>query len=300
MNTCKETKSTIRGLSLNAPLPTYKVWLYSTNFLLILLQTIYLYFLYKLFQQKNIKTFPILWNDKLLLGNYITIAIQYFSSFCGILGVYIYSRHLLRFFWFIITSLLALDIFFGIIIAMKFATLHASFENYLSNSIKNEIEINKTTNICLNWENFQEKNFCCLDKTFIDICLNISLNNTFDKSSKKNYLNCNNKKKKESCHYTLLRWIHKEVDFLVIIYYFMIYPVKFIIVIALRDDISELFSEIIFTKNRHLYTHWMLDEDVTSVALSNSSYDYNTEQNDILYNERKDSFFVKKNIYSQI
>uniref|UniRef100_A0A0N5BXN3 Tetraspanin n=1 Tax=Strongyloides papillosus TaxID=174720 RepID=A0A0N5BXN3_STREA len=300
MNICKEIESTNKDLSTNnsllsthlnlrhrlrlAPLPTYKVWLYSTNILLILLQTIYLYFLCRLFQQKNIKNFPIYWDEKSLLGNYIIVGIQYFSSFCGILGVYIYSRHLLRFFWFVITSLLSLDIFFAIIIAIKFATLHATFEDHLSNSIKDKFKNNETIEICFDWKEFQEQNFCCLDKPIIDICLNMSFKNNFNETFGNIYSNCNKENtKKELCHYTLLRWIHREVDFLVIIYYFMIYPVKFIIVIALRDDISELFSEIIFTKNRHLYTHWVLDEDITSVDLSNSSFDHSTEENGIIY-----------------
>ncbi|CEF68934.1 Hypothetical protein SRAE_2000358800 [Strongyloides ratti] len=318
MNTCNKINSPIRDFSPNselqanqiklrhryrlAPLPTYKVWLYSTNLLLILLQTIYLSFLYRFFQQKNIKLFPISWNENILVGNYIIIGIQYFSSFCGIIGVYIYSRNLIRLFWFIKTSLLSLDFFFAIIIVMKFSTLHANFENYFSNKIQNEIKINKTIDVCFRWEEFQEENFCCFDKSFIDICLNIPLSDTFDKNFKSIYLNCHKEEaKKELCHYTLLRWIHREVDFLIIIYYFMMYPVKFIIVIALRDDISELFSEIIFTKNRHLYTHWVLDEDITSVTLSNSSYDYCNEENELLYNDKtnlKNSFFVKQNVYN--
>uniref|UniRef100_A0A0N5A678 Tetraspanin n=1 Tax=Parastrongyloides trichosuri TaxID=131310 RepID=A0A0N5A678_PARTI len=278
-----ESKSTInkrqkKQINISS-VPTYKVWLYSTNILLIILQSIYLLFLYHFFSKKYIQYFPISFNDRILIGNYTIISIQYLSSISAIIGVLIYSRHLLRLFWFIITSLLFFDILLAIIITFQFSTLHANYETYFNSYIGDNLNsLNKT---CQDWIEFERDNLCCINSTVLENCFSPNYDNCFNQNI-------------EPCHYTLLKWIHNEVDFLIIIYYFMIYPLKFIIVIALRDDVTELFYEIIFTKNRHLYTHWAFNEegdDVSFVTISNSSYgknsnSSNTEGNTLICEDR--------------
>ncbi|GMS79149.1 hypothetical protein PENTCL1PPCAC_1324, partial [Pristionchus entomophagus] len=65
-----------------------------------------------------------------------------------------------------------------------------------------------------------------------------------------------------SCTYALLRWMNGRLDIVGVLMCFVLFPLKILVILALREDIHELFEEIVYSDNERLYKHWALgDED---------------------------------------
>ncbi|VDK17819.1 unnamed protein product [Anisakis simplex] len=83
-----------------------------------------------------------------------------------------------------------------------------------------------------------------------------------------------------TCINPLLRWFHRQTDLLAIIACFVLFPLKVIVVLVLRQDIQELFGEIVYAGNRQLYRHWAAvdptDEDSSGGDL-NSALQYSMD-----------------------
>ncbi|KHN77008.1 hypothetical protein Tcan_14896 [Toxocara canis] len=81
----------------------------------------------------------------------------------------------------------------------------------------------------------------------------------WDELEMSKYADLCSSRKLYSCANPLLRWFHGQTDFLAIIAYFVLFPLKLIVVVVLRKDIQELFGEIVYAGNQHLYRqyrHW--------------------------------------------
>ncbi|GMT32493.1 hypothetical protein PFISCL1PPCAC_23790, partial [Pristionchus fissidentatus] len=58
-----------------------------------------------------------------------------------------------------------------------------------------------------------------------------------------------------------LRWMHSRLDLIGVIMCFVLFPLKIVVILALREDIQELFEEIVYSDNERLYKHWALGDD---------------------------------------
>ncbi|MFH4983209.1 hypothetical protein AB6A40_009918, partial [Gnathostoma spinigerum] len=106
-----------------------------------------------------------------------------------------------------------------------------------------------------------------------------------------------------SCLNPLLRWFHSQMDILAILAYVILFPLKLIVVIILRDDIEELFGEIIYADNQDKYRHWAAADAEEEVRISPNSLD-EIDENQLTVNyasiHKKSSKLLQFNLHRKL
>ncbi|KAI6244098.1 hypothetical protein M3Y99_00080200 [Aphelenchoides fujianensis] len=100
--------------------------------------------------------------------------------------------------------------------------------------------------VCNSWKELQSDLSCCPPPAVLSTCQDLPASCPTGQTL---------------CHYALLRWLHSNTDLLAAVIYFFLFPLKLIIVVMLREDISELLAEILHLHNRQTYRHWLLDAE---------------------------------------
>ncbi|RCN24668.1 hypothetical protein ANCCAN_29631, partial [Ancylostoma caninum] len=68
----------------------------------------------------------------------------------------------------------------------------------------------------------------------------------------------------ESCVFPILRMMHKETDVIAIIIYYVLVPLKFVVVFVLRKDVSDVFMQIVYKPAPYGWD-WTTEDDDAGV-----------------------------------
>ncbi|ETN75187.1 hypothetical protein NECAME_00598, partial [Necator americanus] len=69
-----------------------------------------------------------------------------------------------------------------------------------------------------------------------------------------------------TCVFPILRMMHKETDVIGILIYYVLVPLKFVVVFVLRKDVSDVFTQIVYLRTRTPYGwDWTTDDDDAEV-----------------------------------
>uniref|UniRef100_A0A7E4VSD4 Tetraspanin n=1 Tax=Panagrellus redivivus TaxID=6233 RepID=A0A7E4VSD4_PANRE len=233
------------------PVPWYRAWIYTVNSLLIVFQLIFLVLAYGTLQQNRFTLFPIEFSDVNVVTTFVALVIQFFTCFCGIIGVLLSKRGIVRVYWFLMIPMIAVDIIDAIAWAVRFSQVHEEFEGFLEKTISNELqwEHRNLTAFCERWITIGSELKCCPDGMVIAAC------SGYDMAS-----SCTTEFAAD-CIKPLLYWLHSQVDPLAGILYFLLTPLKLTVAIVLRGDVLELFTEFLYIGNPNLYDHYWISTD---------------------------------------
>uniref|UniRef100_A0A914ZCL6 Tetraspanin n=1 Tax=Panagrolaimus superbus TaxID=310955 RepID=A0A914ZCL6_9BILA len=197
--------------------------------------------------------------DISVIATYAGIGVQFFTSACGIIGVICSNRDLLRIYWVFMIPLIAFDFISAIIWAFKFNFIHRDFNSYFNNVIADELQHNRNlTGFCTVFKDVHDELFCCPKLSIRNAC-------------RGDWEQCRISNKQD-CIIPLLHWLHSEIDPLAGILYFLLTPLKMMVVFVLREDMMELLTEIIYRGDPSLYRkHWMSYDSDDEESMINSS-----------------------------
>ncbi|VDM38717.1 unnamed protein product [Toxocara canis] len=239
--------------------PYYRLWIYSTNGLLILIQLIFVFCSYSVFSHQWIKYFPFGWPNWLVILTYASVGVQFIVCVGGILGALLFSKTILRIYWLFMIPLLVFDLIKAICWVIQFRDMHRQYPVFIEGIVNLQIHSaeNNATSLCSEWATLQLTMKCCAPENIHQLC--DYTESRWDELEMSKYADLCSSRKLYSCANPLLRWFHGQTDFLAIIAYFVLFPLKLIVVVVLRKDIQELFGEIVYAGNQHLYRqyrHW--------------------------------------------
>jgi hypothetical protein len=241
---------------------SYRAWVYLFNGILIFLQLIFLRIFWNISHDPRIKLFPLERIEYLVGFTLLSIVIQFCVCIFGILGVYFSNRYIIRVYWLLMLPILVLDTLQIALWAYSFACIHKEFEYEIIQVFESQFIANgpsKFTNevLCTQWNFVQLEFACCAPERIFKNCGDMS-----------GICHIN---PKSNCHFPLLKWLHSNTDILAILLYLIIYPIKWISLCVLREDISELFADILYSNNQDLYKHWLVIEQQESDDSQQSS-----------------------------
>ncbi|KAI6209629.1 hypothetical protein M3Y96_00241000 [Aphelenchoides besseyi] len=193
--------------------PHYRAWIYIIN--LILIQLICL-----ISANPRLQLFPVEEVYALILFLFVSIALQLLVSICGILGVYFSNEHVIRLTWLLQVPMVIFDVIQAVLWAISFANLHQEYEKTLTTAIQHVVASNMHTSynhVCHYWKNLQTELRCCAPATVAMSCQDLTC-----------------PKQAIMCHYALLQWLHTNTDLLASVIYFVLLPLKLIILVMLR------------------------------------------------------------------
>ncbi|KAF8385364.1 hypothetical protein PRIPAC_74506 [Pristionchus pacificus] len=220
----KEFNKVWRGLQ---PVPDYRLWIYSVNGLIITFQCIVGYLAYSSWQHAFWRLIPLPSSSALYIVFACTFVVQLLACVCGLVGVFISSRDFIKIYWCLMIPLLFIDVMQFIMAAYQLMKIHVSFASpppLITNS-----------SLCPVWIEFA-KEFSCSTE-------------------------CEPSNFDSDCAFVLLRWMHGRLDIVGVLMCFVLFPLKIIVILALREDIQELFEEIVYSDNERLYKHWALGDE---------------------------------------
>ncbi|CAD5228948.1 unnamed protein product [Bursaphelenchus okinawaensis] len=223
----------------------YRLWIYSANLAIVLIQLWFIYLAIDLIYDPNMKLLPYKEASALIFTVTTVIPIQFFACACGLIGVYFSHRTLVRLYWTLMIPLIVMDTVEAFVWIRTFNALHANVDEYLGSATVIENHIGDWSAWCGSWDQFWREYQCCPPSIVTQSCWN-------DLKCDESYSKCN---------YALLNWLHSRTDTLAGILYFLIYPLKLIVVFVLREDVMELVTEIFYSNHKGEYKHWWeLDE----------------------------------------
>lgn len=257
--------------------PYYKLWIYSINGLLIIIQIIFIQQLFAALTHPWTKFFPVKWDNWMVFSMYISTVIQFFACISGILGAFFSNKTMLRIYWIFMIPILTFDIIKAVAIAFQFQSMHRHYGDYIEKLGAEQVKGAQSGSVqfCDEWSDVQLSLQCCSPSSVTQIC------NAMDQLWRGEQMSslvkrCDSKLAKQ-CVNPLLRWFHSKTDVLGIIAYFILFPLKLIVVIVLREDIQELFGEIIYTGHQELYRHWAAADPLEDGQRLGSSQNLNTD-----------------------
>uniref|UniRef100_A0A915C4Z5 Tetraspanin n=1 Tax=Parascaris univalens TaxID=6257 RepID=A0A915C4Z5_PARUN len=187
----------------------------------------------------------------------------------GILGALLFNKTILRIYWLFMIPLLLFDLVKAICWAIQLRDMHRHYSKFIQQITDAQVHYGNSMSICSEWYSIQMGLKCCSPTNILRFC-NYTGSIWEDAEMEKLLTLCESKTI-YSCANPLLRWFHSEIDLLAIIAYFVLLPLKLIVVGVLRRDIQEVFGEIVYSGNRHLYMHWAaFDSRDEGIALSAS------------------------------
>ncbi|CAJ0953506.1 unnamed protein product, partial [Mesorhabditis belari] len=207
------------------------------------------FWLQRMFTHQFWDFIPFEQNHPTIIALELQIAVQYFACIVGILGVLCSNKTLLKVYWLLMIPLLFFDIVMAVLLMFRMKNVHSTFHSHFDQKIDEHVT-SKNTLFCSIWESLQQNFDCCPPKRIEQFC---------DQTPQwANETSCFDEEK--PCNAHILRWMHKKTDFVGVIIFFMLFPLKLVVVLVLREDIGALFSEIVYSNNAKLYKHWD-DED---------------------------------------
>uniref|UniRef100_A0A1I7RR67 Tetraspanin n=1 Tax=Bursaphelenchus xylophilus TaxID=6326 RepID=A0A1I7RR67_BURXY len=215
----------------------YRVWIYSANLAVILIQLWFIYASSNLLYDPYLRLLPLNESSILIYAITTVIPLQFIACFCGLVGVYFSKRTLVRLYWTLMIPLIIMDTVAAFIWIHTFNDLHTNIGVYLNEMSQAEGQIGDWTEWCNSWNGFLKTNKCCAPKTVEESCWD--------------GLQCDSAL--PSCHLSLLAWLHGQTDGLAGILYFLLYPLKLTVVFVLREDVMELVTEIFYSNHKGEY-----------------------------------------------
>ncbi|GMT05537.1 hypothetical protein PENTCL1PPCAC_27711 [Pristionchus entomophagus] len=212
-----------RGLQ---PVPDYRLWIYSVNGLIITFQCLVGYLAYSSWRHPFWKLIPLHPSSLLYIAFATIFCVQWFACVCGLIGVFVSSRDFIKIYWCLMIPLLFMDVIQFVVASYQLMKVHV----YFSSSI-----LNTNSSLCPVWIELASEFSCSTD--------------------------CAPSELGYSCTFALLRWMHSRLDIVGVLMCFVLFPLKIIVILALREDIQELFEEIVYSDNQRLYKHWALGDD---------------------------------------
>ncbi|GMR29939.1 hypothetical protein PMAYCL1PPCAC_00134 [Pristionchus mayeri] len=210
-----------RGLK---PVPDYRLWIYSVNGLIIAFQCLVGFLAYSSWSHPYWQLLPLPSSSSLYIAFACIFCVQWFACICGLIGVFISSRDFIKIYWCLMIPLLFFDVIQFATAAYQLMKIHVHFATPIATN----------RSLCPLWTEFASE-FACSSE-----CAPSEM---------------------KSCTYALLRWMHGRLDIVGVLMCFVLFPLKVVVILALREDIQELFEEIVYSDNERLYKHWALGDE---------------------------------------
>src|SRR3954465_13911349 len=103
--------------------------------------------------------FPIRLTDISVITMYSSIALQFIACFCGIIGVFLSNRNIVRIYWIIMIPIIMFDLLEAVFWAVQFRYIHQDHASYMVNTIHKQISEPKIA--CDLWKNISSDLQCC-------------------------------------------------------------------------------------------------------------------------------------------
>lgn len=248
------------------PVAHYRIWLYAVNGCLLVIQLFFLLWSFAVLTDPLMALFPINFSDIPVVTMYVSITVQFIACFLGLFGVACSSRRVIRAYWLLMIPIVIFDTLQMITWALSFRHVHSQYALFLESVAERELleTVGDTSLPCAKWTEVHDAFKCCPPMVAQRHCGRAGLR----------FCNADGT---SNCAIPLLRWLHGEADLLGTLLYFVLYPIKLVVIVMLRQDILELFSEIVYSDNRLLYRHWASaesDDDETEVSTTIHSHEH--------------------------
>ncbi|CAJ0610138.1 unnamed protein product [Cylicocyclus nassatus] len=222
----------------------YKQWIYSVNCSLIVVEIILIGYIIKTFSEDWWHLIPTGYTHPLFIFYFILIGIQFFTCVCGLVGVLISNSCLLSAYWLFMVPLLITDGVMIIPFVEHFSGIHRSIADHIHNITTEQVK--QGTAPCHVWNEIQTAHNCCSPRNIHGFChLEEGWNRPKQCASGG-----------ESCVFPILRMMHKNTDIIGMIIYYVLVPLKFVVVFVLRKDVRSVFSQILYKKQPVATTEW--------------------------------------------
>ncbi|CAI4228804.1 unnamed protein product [Auanema sp. JU1783] len=238
-------------------MPYYRAWIYCINIFIIIAEVSLVILTTQTITHPLWTFVPVFSTDPNVIIYLTLMILQTFTCICGLSGIFYNKLVLLRVYWILTIPLVVLDLGMIFPFVEQISSVNKNFNQHLQTSIAEQMANNSA---CPIWQFVQDSLTCCSAEVLQTFCSG-------------QFGVCRDE---SQCQMELIKWMHGRLDAISIVIYYILLPLKFIVIIVLREDIQRLFSRNEFSK-----------------------YDWDTEDEEEYY-DKDYSPYIKRAVVEQV
>ncbi|KAL6724859.1 hypothetical protein Aduo_019708 [Ancylostoma duodenale] len=231
----------------------YRRWIYSVNCSIIIVELLLVAYVVKTISEEWWYLIPIKLTNPTFVIYSILMIVQFFTCIGGLIGVLVSNSYLLSAYWMFVVPLLILDGVMIVPLVEYMSGVHRSIAEHIHNVTTQQVKAGDAR--CDVWNAIQVAHNCCSPHIVHGFC---QLNEEWKRPRF-----CASPDA-ESCVFPILRMMHTETDVIAIIIYYVLVPLKFVVVFVLRKDVSDVFMQIVYKPAPYGWD-WTTEDDDAGV-----------------------------------